>query len=353
MDKPRPFLLTVLAILVLIFSSWFFTVSIFGRADGLGWLTSNIFSGGLGWLTGIILFGGLVIFAGRKAHSNAWIAAGILTLLTLFVPSAMLAEHPPGIPESVRQVLTIGLIAVLVLAPVVGGLLLNSALHQLIPAFYYGASVDGMNLAGNKQSNGKVKLLLFLSSLIIIKLLHNIYWLMVWDGASDSLSYLWLFIPLFGVIFAALHLLINMPARYKMAGIAYTLLVPILLVVVATLGQQVDFRDLTESRAERVTQAIERYYASEGRYPQSLSELTPWPVFSNPGPVIIYGQGWCYQGSSETFQLGYVDREHWSSPYLFSHLYSQKGPFLESTDLCADQIQLLIAQKPGFWLAGP
>jgi hypothetical protein len=119
------------------------------------------------------------------------------------------------------------------------------------------------------------------------------------------------------------------------------------MIAVSARAQRVDFRQLTEERAERVTQAIETYHAREGHYPQDLRQLTPWYVLSLPGPVIIYGQDWCYDGGEDYYRLGYVYREHWSDPRLIGRIYKTK----EAPDLpgiCAEEIAALEERYPFF-----
>jgi hypothetical protein len=125
----------------------------------------------------------------------------------------------------------------------------------------------------------------------------------------------------------------------------YLLLIPA-LIVVATRAQSVNFRQLTEARAERARQAIEAYYAREGRYPETIQQLIPWYAISLPKPVIIYGQGWCYQGGEDYYRLGYLDSEHWSSPIRFGRVYSAKGHSPLKVDVCQLAIDTYRAQHP-------
>ena len=73
---------------------------------------------------------------------------------------------------------------------------------------------------------------------------------------------------------------------------------------VSARAQRVDFRQLKGERTGWTSQAIETYYARKGSYPQDLRQLTPWYVLSLPGPVIIYGQDWCYDGGDDYYRLG-------------------------------------------------
>jgi len=134
----------------------------------------------------------------------------------------------------------------------------------------------------------------------------------------------------------------------KWAGFLYSLLIPALMIAVSARAQRVDFRQLTEERAERVTQAIETYYAREGHYPQDLRQLVPRYVLSLPGPVIIYGQDWCYDGGEDYYRLGYVYREHWSDPDLHGRIYRTKGETLDLPGICAEEIAALENRYPAF-----
>jgi hypothetical protein len=128
------------------------------------------------------------------------------------------------------------------------------------------------------------------------------------------------------------------------------------MIAVSARAQRVDFRQLTEERAERVTQAIETYYAREGHYPQDLRQLTPWYALSLPGPVIIYGQEWCYDGGEDYYRLGYVYREHWSDPRLIGQIYKTKGEVPDLHGMCEEEVVALQKRYPDYpyeyWMDG-
>jgi hypothetical protein len=136
--------------------------------------------------------------------------------------------------------------------------------------------------------------------------------------------------------------------RTKLAGLLYSLLIPALMIAASAGAQRVDFRQLTEERAGRASQAIEAYYAREGRYPQDLRQLTPWYVLSLPGPVIIYGQDWCYDGGDDYYRLGYVYREHWSDPRLTGRIYRTIGEAPDLHGMCEEEIIALQRRYPGY-----
>jgi hypothetical protein len=123
-----------------------------------------------------------------------------------------------------------------------------------------------------------------------------------------------------------------------------------LMIVVSARAQDVDFRQMTDEHARQVSRAIEVYYAREGRYPQELRQLTPRYVLSVPGPIMILGQDWCYDGGEGYYRLGYVYRDHWSDPRLTGRTISIKGNVPDLPPICDAEISTLRQQSPGFGL---
>ena len=124
------------------------------------------------------------------------------------------------------------------------------------------------------------------------------------------------------------------------------------MILVSTLAQRVDFRALTSQRADRVVQSIESFYAREGHYPESLSELTPRFILVLPEPIIIYGQEWCYESGDGYFRLGYVDREHWSDPRLIGRIYKTEGSPVGQSLMCEAEVATLQQADPfiSYWM---
>lgn len=147
------------------------------------------------------------------------------------------------------------------------------------------------------------------------------------------------------VLFSSLMLLGFLAGKTFLPGLAYLLLIPA-LVVVADRAQRVDFRQLTAARAAQVLRAIEDYQAQAGRYPRELSQLTPRYALTRSGPLVIYGQGWCYQGGDDYYRLGYLDREHWSSPILFGWVFSARGQAPLKVDVCQAALEAYRAEHP-------
>jgi hypothetical protein len=235
-------------------------------------------------------------------------------------------------------------------ALLIAALLLYSGLNSY-KEWQHASAVEGGDSQAQRQQAGRAAVVvLVLGALLLAKTLHSLYWFTVWDNTYDSLGYLLLLVPALAALFSGVTLSITLSGRKKLAGFLYSLLIPALMIAVSARAQRVDFRQLTEERAERVTQAIETHYAREGRYPQDLRQLTPWYILSLPGPVIIYGQDWCYDGGDDYYRLGYVYREHWSDPRLIGRIYKTKGEVPDLHRICDEEIAALRKRYPQHFL---
>ena len=297
----------------------------------------------------VLLFVPALVLAARRVSERVWIYAGLLILAGLFLPASTVVNIFPyrwSLPFEGSMALT--LFSMLSVALVIVALLLNSGLN-LYQEWQNEGAVDGEGSQTQRKPAGKAAVIvLALGALLLAKVLHNLYWLMVWDTTYDSLEYYWLVFPVMAVLFSGVMLSIALPGRTRLAGFLYSLLIPALMIAVSARAQSVDFRQLTEERAERASQAIETYYTRKGSYPQDLQHLTPWYVLLLPGPVTIYGQDWCYDGGEDYYRLGYVHREHWSDPDLHGRIYKAKGKAPDLPGICAEEIAALEERYPFF-----
>ncbi|MCC6501454.1 MAG: hypothetical protein IT313_14395 [Anaerolineales bacterium] len=216
----------------------------------------------------------------------------------------------------------------------------------IVAAFllYSGLRADTQPSLSGKMTTTVMLLGMFL----VATVLRNLYGFTAWDNTYDSLGYIWLFIPFCAVLLSGLTLLVALPSRTKLAGLLYLLILPILLAVVSSQAQKVDFRAETAQRAERIVNAVEAFYAREGHYPESLSQLTPRDILTLPEPMIIYGQDWCYESGGDSYRLGYVDREHWSDPRLIGRIYKTEGQTSGQSLMCEAEIAALQQDNPDF-----
>jgi len=288
----------------------------------------------------------IVVLIAKKASHSTWILyAGLIVLAVLFLPDAMLLEISSYLPSPLENPMTLTILLTLPLALIVTALLLYSGLVHFKKWQNTDIETSEVTQAQRKQAGRAFLVTLILSALILAKVLHNFYWFMVWDTTDDPLGSIWLSIPIL-VLFSLSALLFGLlPGKTKLAGFTFVLLIPV-FILIAMRAQSVDYRKLTEARAEQVKQAIEAYYDRESDYPQTLQQLTPWYALSFQRPLIIYGQDWCYRGDADYYRLGYLDRDHWSSPILFGRLYSFKGNSPVKMDVCQPAIDVYRKEHP-------
>jgi hypothetical protein len=297
----------------------------------------------VGWLLALAL-----AYAIRRASAGVWLGAGLVLLALLLLPTSWLTNSFPTLPlDPTRGLGTPLFLLVLCAALAMAAVLLYAGLSlgQQQPK----ANLEQSEaVPGRRRHAGRTAAAcLVLSAALIAKSLHTFYWFMIWDNTGDSLSYLWLVLP--GPILLCLAALLGifLPGKHKLVGLLPVLFIPAMIAVSAG-AQRVDFRQLTAARAERAGQAIEAYYAREGRYPPSLRQLAFWHTLSLPGPVILYGQDWCYDGGDGYYRLGYVDHEHWSSPYLNGQVYQAGGQAPDLPGICSQEIATLEQRFPFF-----
>ena len=316
-----------------------------------GWLFT-IFFGGLlnpGSLIVLAIMGILILLIlltlTHRIKSTFWIFAGLLILFALLLPATIFVRifpfrkwHPLNseMALTILMVISVGLIVVAMLA--------YSSLTNKI-------SQQGSELQKNNHKFGPQRwIIISLSAILFVKIFHSFYWFMVWDNTGDSLNWLWLPIPFFAILLSTSILWLALPEKKKLSGRLYLLLVPIFILIYAQ-AQKVDFRDLTLQRAERISEQIETFRTQNGHYPSELRQIKPWYLVQLPGPVILYGEGWCYDGGEDYFRLGYINREHWSSPTLIGFTHQAVGDFSGLGPICEREAATLLERySDNYWI---
>jgi hypothetical protein len=166
---------------------------------------------------------------------------------------------------------------------------------------------------------------LLLAVSLLASLAYAIFWGSVWDQTSDGL---------FGVFVAQPNAVLALVAgmvvafgttgRGKVAGVLFMLLAPLLLLQAFEAGWRVSYHEITEDRAERIAAALDQYRAREGRYPASLSDLTPRDLRYIQQPIILRAETWCYEAGDDHYRLAAFYREFFSSPVSL-RLYAAAG----------------------------
>jgi hypothetical protein len=330
------------------------------------WVAATLYWGFVGpsELIVIITFGWLLLLplamAVRSINYSVWVFAALLILVALFLPAPIFVKFFPiqdGDPLGIQLAFT--LLAIFSIALIVLALLLNSGLRLYRrwknAEEIVGAAKNGDSEAQRKQTGRAAAAVLTLGFLLLVRALDNFYWFMVWDSTGDGLGYLWLPIPILVVLSSTFILFIVLPEKGKLPAFLFLLLIPAMIAITAG-AQRVDFRQLTEKRGARVNQAIEAFYTQKGHYPRNLRQLTPKYALSIPGPVIIYGQEWCYDGGEDYYRLGYIDREHWSAPHFIGRIYQTKGEVPDLYGMCEQEAVALQKRHPDYpykyWVAG-
>jgi hypothetical protein len=262
-----------------------------------------------------------------RINPNLWLAGGVLTLVSLFLPPSIFGDEIGMIP-----------IVLISLTMIFIALLLYVGLTWL----------EGTAPSQNRLVKKTAVIPLVLSLLLFLKAFQKLYWLHLWDSTYDSVGPFWSIILIVVILFAGITLSFALPGRTKWVGVTYLLLMPALIIGVFKLVQQVDIRQLTEERAAQTSRAIEAFYGREGHYPETLEQLTPWYILLIPEPGIIYGQNWCYDSDADYYRLGYVYREHWSAPYLIGTLHKAAGDVPDIQPLCREAVTKIQEQHPNF-----
>ena len=121
-------------------------------------------------------------------------------------------------------------------------------------------------------------------------------------AAEDHLP----FAALAAGVIAGLLLALTASGKIRRAGIAFMILVPVVIAFSYTVGLQFKPQAITTARADRLGQAIERYYQDSGEYPARLEDLAPSYLPFISGPLTGRGQVWCYQSGPNYYRLGYI-----------------------------------------------
>ena len=308
----------------------------------------------------LVIIGWLLIFlltlAARRWESSVWIWMGLFILVAWFLPaSTFLKLFPIQKGEPFGLPLSFTLLAMISLALVVPALLFHFGL-DLYKAWQNAESTENENGEKQRKCTGwAAAASIILGFLMLIRAFYNFYWFMVWDTTYDGLGYLWLPIPILAILSATFVVSIALPEKVRPAAFLYLLLIPA-IIATANSALSADFRQLTEERAARVNRAIDSYYIQEGYYPQDLGQLIPRYALLISGPVIIYGQEWCYDGGDDYYRLGYIDRQHWSAPHFIGRIYQTQGDLPGLQGMCEDEAIALQKRHPDFlyeyWVEG-
>jgi hypothetical protein len=336
-------LLVLLALIVIVIGSALLLHLVSGLAAVLALLMLTI----AGWE-----FAARPVIKLAGTNARLWIITGLLCLAGLLVPTSLLVDHPLRLLQPYGTIFDTTLFILPSLGLVLVNLLIQTGIVSLVESQDAGRDESPGPLLppGLAARGGWFAIILGL--LLLARILYNLYWLIVWDKTRDSIGFFWMILPLLAVLFAALLLMEPLAQKARAVGPLYLLFVPASLIAVCQYAGQVDYRQLTADRADRINQALQAYHAKQGVYPQDLGQLTPGYMLAIPGPVIINGAGWCYDGGDDYYRLGAVYRANWWDPVITSRIYETQGIVPDLPPLCQQEIASFKNRDPGFWLGG-
>jgi hypothetical protein len=123
-------------------------------------------------------------------------------------------------------------------------------------------------------------------------------------------------------VLTGMVLLVALAGKRRLIGLAFIVLIPIMIASAYAAGWLVDPQAVTVARADRITAAVKAYHLQTGEYPSELDDLTPDYMPFILGPLTGRAQVWCYQGEREFYRLGYVFIQRYYGP-TFPDPYSE------------------------------
>lgn len=283
------------------------------------------------FLKSVVLWFGLTLlfWEARKLRDNQLLIISLVVWLGLFWPTSSIIEsdrfYHYRLPQPYLSILDTLVFCWFLLALILAAALFYRGIRMVGDRLNPPALGESEDRPVENRAGWKPVWMFGLSGLLLGMFLYNLAGLLMWDNTTDSLDGLWLILPILICLMCGITLLISLPGKSKPAGLVFVFLVPFLMWVVCVPAVNFDFRTLTRERGERITYAIETYYQREGHYPQSLAQLVPRDLRAVDRPFIVNGQNWCYDAGKGYYRLGYVDREHWSSPCYYEKLVSSAG----------------------------
>lgn len=263
----------------------------------------------------ILLAGWLI---GKQPSRWIWLVTVVLVAMWFIFNGYsvyQLTEHWPAIGILIGILFT----ALPALTVAVMALFTYSGLKMLIPS----VPTPGQTPPQPARIEGILRLLAVL--LMLACLVYSTFWTSVWDSTSDGLGGVMLLeLVLLAAVACGLILGLRATGWARFSGIVFPAIVIAAVTISFYTGSTISFPLVTEQRAARVASALERFHLREGRYPQNLSELFPRDLLIIPQPVMFRGEGWCYQGTANEYQLAAFFHEYFGLPVSFK-VYANAG----------------------------
>jgi hypothetical protein len=161
-----------------------------------------------------------------------------------------------------------------------------------------------------------IGLRLLLTMLLLFTIAYQILAALANDIMTDGLAFSMIsWMASITGLAAAMLLAWSLEGKRRWVAFGFALLVTLLLPSFEAINPPPSPVAMTEQRAEQVNQAILRYRAQEGKYPNTLIELSPWYLWHIPEPIMLRSNNaWCYEGDKDYYRLGYLFHEGFGAP---------------------------------------
>jgi len=222
-------------------------------------------------------------------------------------------------------------------------LYLTPILISILPAILVVKGIQKWSTERSKSNRGVI-FQFVLAFLLIVYLLYILFWSGVWDQTQDMGIGAFIF-PFAGVaaIGAGMVMASVLRGKSRIAGLIYLILVPVLFYQAYDLGSRLSHHEITEDHADRIANALQKFHAREGQYPNDLRALVPRDLLYIPQPIIFMGEHWCYQGEDDYYQLTAFFREYWNMPVSLK-LYSSSGSAPTTVLPCEERLPAMKEQ---------
>lgn len=173
---------------------------------------------------------------------------------------------------------------------------------------------------------------------LVFGMAYTIFWGSIWDSTRDGLFGIFALQPTSWVaIGAGMLMTLALHGRQRLAGLAFLVVVPIILYQSFEGGWRTSYHGITENRSARIARALDKFYTREGYYPQALDALTPRDLLFIQQPVILAGEKWCYESGGNYYRLSAFYREFFSAPVSL-RVYESAGEVPSSPPICEERL---------------
>ncbi|MEO8393142.1 MAG: hypothetical protein ABI700_09120 [Chloroflexota bacterium] len=124
------------------------------------------------------------------------------------------------------------------------------------------------------------------------------------DSLGAALAFFFAILLSFFTFLVGIWLVISLKGKRRWFGIALMLVVPATLFPVIEIGRTFTWEVQAGANGILIAQALDRYRADHGTYPQYLQDLTPQYIDNLHQPPKVWG--WLYKTTPDAFMLGYV-----------------------------------------------